>query len=105
LRPPANLGPTPWAVEWGRRYTYLDAKKGHEFSVVGGITYNLENDDTNYQNGVDSHIDWAASQFLNEQVHVGLVGYFYYQLTGDSGSGATLGDFKSRISAVGPQIG
>jgi len=101
----ANLGTNHWSIDGGGGYTYLDAKKGHEFSVVGGITYNFENDDTNYQNGVDSHIDWAASQFLNEQVHVGLVGYFYYQLTGDSGSGATLGDFKSRISAVGPQIG
>ena len=36
---------------------------------------------------------------------MGLVGYFYHQLTGDSGSGATLGDFKSRVSAIGPQIG
>ena len=84
---------------------YLNEKTGREFSAVGGVTYNFENDDTHYRNGIDSHIDWGASQFLNEQVHVGLVGYFYYQLTGDSGSGATLGDFKSRVSAIGPQIG
>ena len=36
---------------------------------------------------------------------VGAVGYFYSQLTGDSGSGATLGEFKSRVVGVGPQIG
>ncbi|MGH8760302.1 MAG: SphA family protein, partial [Burkholderiales bacterium] len=53
----------------------------------------------------DGHLDWAASQFLSEQVHVGLVGYVYKQLTGDSGSGAQLGDFKSQVSAVGPQAG
>jgi hypothetical protein len=33
------------------------------------------------------------------------VGYFYRQLTGDSGTGAVLGDFKSRVSGIGPQVG
>ena len=47
----------------------------------------------------------GPSQFLNEQTQVGLVGYIYYQLTGDSGSGATLGDFKARVYSVGPQAG
>jgi hypothetical protein len=69
------------------------------------VTYNFENNDTNYRNGIDSHIDWAASQFLSEQLHIGIVGYVYYQLTGDSGAGATLGDFKSRVAAIGPQTG
>jgi hypothetical protein len=49
---------------------------------VGGLTFNGENNDTDYRNGVDGHIDWAASQFLNEQVHIGLVGYFYHHLSG-----------------------
>jgi len=73
--------------------------------VVAGATYNFENHDTKYQNGVDGHIDWAVSQFLSEQVHVGLAGYFYQQLSGDSGSGANLGDFKSRVNGIGPQVG
>ena len=34
-----------------------------------------------------------------EHWHVGLVGYFYYQLTGDSGSGAVLGDFGGPCEA------
>ena len=33
------------------------------------------------------------------------VGYIYYQITGDSGDGAILGDFKSRIYSIGPQVG
>lgn len=101
----ANIGIGHGAIDAGGGYTYLDPAKGHEFSAVGGFTYNFENDDTDYQNGVDSHIDWAASQFLNEQVHVGLVGYLYQQLSGDRGSGARLGDFKSRVFAAGPQVG
>ena len=42
---------------------------------------------------------------MNEQLHIGVIGYVYYQLTGDSGSGATLGVFKSRVYAIGPQAG
>jgi hypothetical protein len=101
----ANLGLNHGAIDGGAGYTYLDASQGHEASIVGGFTYNFENQDTHYQNGVDSHIDFAASQFLNEQVHIGVVGYWFYQLTGDSGSGATLGDFKSRVGAIGPEVG
>jgi hypothetical protein len=101
----ANIGINHWSIDGGGGYTYFDAKQGHEFSIVGGLTYNFENNDTNYKNGIDGHIDWAASQFLSEQLQVGIVGYVYYQLTGDSGAGATLGDFKSRVAAVGPQAG
>jgi hypothetical protein len=101
----ANIGTNHWAVDAGGGYTYLDQKKGHELSAVLGLTYNFENPDTDYQNGVDAHLDWAASQFFSETFHAGLVGYFYYQLTGDSGAGATLGDFKSHVAGIGPQAG
>jgi len=101
----ANLSLGFVAVDGGVGYTYLDPKSGHEFSIVGGLTYNFINHDTQYQNGVDSHIDWAASQFISKHVHIGVVGYFFQQLTGDSGSGATLGDFKGRAIGIGPQIG
>jgi hypothetical protein len=101
----ANIGLNHWSLDAGGGYTYLDAKAGHELSIVGGVTYNFENDATHYKNGVDGHIDWAASQFLNEHLHIGLVGYIYYQLSGDSGEGAVLGDFESRVYAVGPQAG
>jgi hypothetical protein len=36
---------------------------------------------------------------------VGVVGYTYQQVTADSGALPILGDFKSRVSAIGPQIG
>jgi hypothetical protein len=101
----ANLGNNHWSADAGGGYTYLDQKSGREFSVVAGATYNFENPDTSYRNGVDGHVDWAASQFLSEQLHVGLAGYVYKQLSGDSGAGARLGDFKSRVNGIGPQVG
>jgi hypothetical protein len=101
----ANVGIGHGAVDGGGGYTYLNTKSGLEISAVAGFTYNLENGSTNYQNGVDFHLDYAISQFLSESFHVGAVGYLYYQLTGDSGSGATLGGFESKIAAIGPELG
>ena len=101
----ANLGSNHWAADAGGGYTYLDAKTGLELSAVAGFTYNFENPDTDYRNGNSVHLDWGASQFLSEQWHVGLVGYFYNQVSGDSGDGARLGAFKSRVAGIGPQAG
>lgn len=101
----ANIGIGHGAVDAGGGYTYLNETTGWEFSAVVGLTYNFENTSTDYQNGIDSHLDWAASRFLSESWEVGLAGYVYYQLTDDSGSGAVLGPFKSRVAAIGPEIG
>lgn len=101
----ANIGIGHAAIDGGGGYTYFDSKTGREFSAVAGLTYNWENTDTQYKNGIDSHLDWAASQFLSANWQVGVAGYVYYQLTGDSGAGAKLGPFKSRIASIGPQLG
>ena len=101
----ANLGLNHWSLDGGGGYTYLDPEKGHEFTAVLGFTYNWENHTTEYRNGDTGHLDWAASQFLSERLHVGVAGYFYEQLTGDSGAGAQLGGFESRVAGVGPQLG
>jgi hypothetical protein len=101
----ANLGLGHWSIDGGGGYTYFDPKTGWEFSAVAGLTYNFINPSLDYQNGIDGHLDWGISKFVSKQVHIGLVGYAYQQLTADSGAGATLGDFKSRVFAVGPQIG
>ena len=101
----ANLGLGHGSIDGGTGYTYLNPTTGHEFSIVGGLTYNFENTHTNYQNGIDYHIDWAASQFLSKQFFVGPVGYFYGQLSGDSGSGDKVGPFESSTIGVGGQAG
>ncbi|WP_231759675.1 SphA family protein [Microbulbifer elongatus] len=101
----SNLGIGHGAVDIGGGYTYMNTKSGWEFSATAGFTYNLENSDTHYQSGIDSHLDLGLSRSLTEQFFVGLVGYAYMQLTPDSGQPPALGDFKSRTFAVGPQIG
>ena len=101
----ANLGIGHGAVDAGVGYTYLNPQNGREVSVVTGLTYNLKNYSTDYQSGIDWHLDWGAAQFLSKQFFVGAVGYLYDQVSADSGAAAFLGSNESRVAAVGPQIG
>ncbi|MEH2469309.1 hypothetical protein V1281_001440 [Nitrobacteraceae bacterium AZCC 2161] len=101
----ANVGIGHGAADWGAGYTYFNPHSGNEFSGVAGFTYNFKNPDTEYHNGIDFHFDWGASHFFTRQLQLGLVGYYFQQITDDSGAGATLGGFRSRIAGVGPQIG
>jgi hypothetical protein len=101
----ANLGIGHGAIDGGGGYTYFNPATGHEFSAVAGFTYNFKNQDTQYQNGIDFHVDWGASQFLSKQIFVGLVGYAYQQVTDDFGQHPALGGFRSRVIGIGPQIG
>jgi hypothetical protein len=101
----ANIGIGHGAVDGGGGYTYLNPQTGEEFSTVAGFTYNFKNQDTQYQNGIDFHVDWGASKFLSKQVFVGLVGYLYQQVTDDFGQNPILGGFRSRVVGLGPQIG
>jgi hypothetical protein len=100
----AGLGLGHWAIDGGLAYTWLGTS-GFEFSVTAGITYNFMNPYTQYQSGVDGHIDLAASYSPTESLYFGPVAYFYNQLGPDSGPGASLGDFKSKVSAAGAQVG
>src|SRR5262245_7846766 len=54
----ANIGTNHWSIDAGGGYTYFNQKNGREISAVAGLTYNFENPDTDYQNGVDGHIDF-----------------------------------------------
>lgn len=110
----SNIGIGHAAIDAGGGYTYLNQQTGLEFSAVAGLTYNWKNADTNYRNGVDSHLDWAVSRFLSENWQVGAVGYVYYQLSNDTypTDGVigeirqrVLGGFKARVASVGPEVG
>jgi len=101
----ANLSFGFVAFDVGGGYTYFDPKAGNEFSIVAGLTYSLPNPYLQYQNGIDFHVDWGASKFLTKTFQIGLVGYYFQQITDDSGPGATLGGFRGMTVGIGPQLG
>lgn len=99
-----NLGRNYWSFDAVAAMTWFNAQTGTEFSFAPGIMFNTKNDDTNYKTGTEFHLDFTLNQFLSESVSFGLRGYYYEQITGDSGSGARLGDFKSEAFGLGPGI-
>jgi len=101
----SNIGIGHGAVDAGGGYTYFNPETGHELSGVLGFTYNFKNPYTQYQNGVDLHFDWGASQFVSKEVQIGVVGYAYKDIGCDSGSGDRVGCFRSQVFGIGPQLG
>ena len=101
----ANIGIGHGAVDGGIGYTYFDERTGRELSVVTGLTYNMINPSTGYRNGDDWHVDWSASQLLTKDLRAGAVGYYYQQVTADSGCAPILCPFESRVAGIGPQFG
>ena len=103
----ANTGKNYWTLEPTVGFMYLGQRNGREASVFLGCDYNFENPDTNYQTGSQVHLDGTLAQHFplwGGLAGIGVNGYFYRQLEGDSGSGARLGDFEARTAGIGPVL-
>lgn len=103
----ANVGKNYWTFEPAVSFSYLSSKIGLELSALSGLDFNTENHKTDYRSGTQFHIDMTAAEHLplfGGVVGAGVSGYYYEQITGDSGSGAALGDFKARTVGVGPVV-
>ena len=85
--------------------TYLDPATGIELSAAAGFTRNGKNPATQYVTGNEFHVDVSASKYLTKELSVGLIASHYQQFTADSGSGAKVGPFKGRVTAVGGTLG
>jgi len=100
----ANAGLNYWTFDTNVAATYLNTETGQDYSINIGYIYNTENSDTDYQTGQELHIDYMINQFLSEAWAIGIQGYYLKQVTGDSGDGATLGDFKAEATGIGPAV-
>jgi hypothetical protein len=99
-----NAGLNYWSFETSLAATWLHPERGHEVSVVLGYIYNTENEDTDYQTGQEFHVEYMLNQFFSETFALGIHGSYYKQVTGDSGQGAILGDFKGEAASIGPAL-
>ena len=103
-----NPGLNYWTFDPMAGVVYKNKKLGFNAMVHGGLAINTENPDTNYRSGSLLHFDAALQQVLPVGpgfLTVGVEGFYFKQVTGDSGSGATLGDFKGMTAGVGPVLG
>lgn len=99
-----NMGFNRWAFDATAATTWFNPQKGHEASVAAGFTFNGDNDATNYKTGTEFHVEAALMQHFSKAFAIGLTGYHYQQVTGDSGAGAILGAFEGRVTALGPSM-
>jgi hypothetical protein len=99
-----NLSFNHWGLDTTAAVTWLDPKIGLELSSAAGFTFNWENPGTDYTTGNEFHVEWALVQHFSKTFALGVAGYHYQQVTGDSGAGATLGDFKGLVTALGPVL-
>ena len=100
----ANTGFGHWAFQTHLAMTWLDPKRGQEFSVNLGHVYNLENPDTLYKSGQEVFAEYLLAQYLSAEFAIGVQGYFHKQITADSGRSARFGDFEGSSAGIGPAI-
>ena len=103
----ANLGKNYWTFEPGLSLSWLSSKIGTEVSLFAGFDLNTINNATDYLTGTQFHLEGTVAQHLplfGGFIGVGANGFFYQQITGDSGSGAMLGSFKGQTAGVGPVL-
>ena len=97
----ANVGRNYWGFDTSCAATWLSSKTGTEISVMPGILFNTENTDTHYKTGNEFHLDFSLNQFLAKNFALGAQGYWYKQVTEDSGSGTELVDFRGEPHDLG----
>jgi hypothetical protein len=103
----ANLGKNYWTFEPILGLMYLGKQNGREASIFFGADFNTENPDTNYHTGTELHVDGTLAQHFpigTTLLGAGVTGYWYQQVEGDSGSGATFGSFEGRTNGIGPSV-
>jgi len=100
----AIMGLNRPAVDLKGAYTFLSLETGIEATGALGFTFNAMNTATDYQTGIEMHLEWELAEHLPFGLSAGVGGYLYQQLTGDSGSGAILGPFIGRVASVGPVL-
>lgn len=103
----ANTGKNFWTVEPTAALMYLNPKTGLEASAFFGIDFNSENNATDYQSGEQAHLEGTLAQHFplwGGGASAGVTGFWYQQISADSGSGANFGDFKAKSTGIGPVI-
>src|SRR5262249_32583294 len=97
----ANLSFHRWIVDWSNALTWHDDKAGWDMSGKAGLTFNGTNHFTDYKTGLEGHLEASVERMFSKAFSAGVQGYYFQQLTGDSGSGNQVGSFKGRAGGLG----
>jgi len=101
----SNVALNRWIGDIYAAATWLDPKIGLDISGAVGFEINGKNSATDYKSGNAVHADLAVSQFFSKEFSAGVLFSHYQQISSDGGTGASLGSYKGRVTAVGATIG
>ena len=103
----ANQGKNYLTTEPVLSVIYFGQQNGREASLFLGADFNEKNDDTQYRTGTLLHLDGTLAQHFplaGGFAGAGVSGFWYEQVSGDSGAGATFGDFEGHTEGLGPVV-
>jgi hypothetical protein len=103
-----NTGLNYWTFDPMAGVVYSNKQFGFNAMLHVGFAMNTENPSTDYRSGSLLHFDAAIQQVVpvgSGFLTLGAEGFYFEQVTGDSGPGAVLGDFKGRTAGIGPVLG
>lgn len=103
----ANTGKNFWTIEPILGVAYFGKETGLEATIYGGLDVNTKNKSTEYQTGTIVHGDATLALHVSLKSGVyglGGTGFWYQQVSADSGLGATLGANEARAGGAGPVI-
>jgi hypothetical protein len=95
----ANLAFHRWANDFSLATTWHDT--GWDVSGKAGLTFNGENDVTQYRSGTEFHLEASVERIFSPTWSLGVQGFYFQQVTGDGGAGDRLGEFKGSDSGIG----
>jgi hypothetical protein len=103
----ANTGKNYTTLEPELGLQYFGQKNGREAVLYTGFDFNTTNQATLYHSGTQFHLDGTLAQHLplfKGLAGIGVNPFYYTQLVGDSGPGATLGKFEGTTVGIGPVL-
>lgn len=80
-----SIGLNRRIIDTGWAFTWKETTSELQFNGAFGFTFSGENDETNYKSGNDFHFEWTVGREISHGLMIGVVGYNYRQISGDSG--------------------
>lgn len=99
-----NAGKNHYGVNLAWGFTKIWSDPGIELSAQIGLTGELKNSATKYGNGLGANLDGAIGKVFKNGFTVGIAGFYYRQISNDSGPGALLGTFHGQVAGLGPAV-
>lgn len=98
-----NAGNNSRALYFGYAFTWFPMDR-LELSSKISLNYSFENNDTDYQSGVQLVADYGLNYHISQSWLAGIGGFVSTQLNDDKSHGHDVGN-RSRSTKIGPQIG